>query len=138
MAEYDLICDVCGEPVAPSDAILSWREDPQTKRESDFRLTHDEHAPSEANARCEGRVLAWPNGYLAFFGERLARIGDGWRSDSAALETLLHALAPFVMRHDSPSEVDSFRAASFGQRLGVKPGEQGKAKEPAKEIEGGK
>jgi hypothetical protein len=25
------------------------------------------------------------------------------------------------MRHDNPTEMDSMRAASFGQRLGVKP-----------------
>ncbi len=121
MAEYDLVCDVCGETLAPPEAMLSWHEDAATKTESRFVLSHDRDAPAESNARREGRVLAWPNGYLAFFAERFARVGAGWRTDTATLESLLQALAPFVMRPDTGSEMDSMRAASFGQRPGIKP-----------------
>lgn len=131
MAEYDLLCDVCGEPLLASEAVLSWREDAGGKRESAFTLSHDAHAPKDANARREGRVLVWPNGYLAFFAERFARLAEGWTSEPAALETLLHALAPFVMRPDTGFEMDSYRAASFGQKLGIKPGAE-------KEVEAGK
>ena len=131
MAEYDLVCDVCRESLAPHEAVLTWREDARAKRESDFVLSHEEHAPAEANARREGRWLAWPNGYLTFFADRFARLADGWTSDPAALQSLLHALAPFALRHDTGFEMDSYRAASFGQRLGTKPGHE-------KEVEAGK
>ena len=132
MAEYDLVCDACGEPVPPHDAILSWREDAAAKHEAEFTITHVGHAPADRNARREGRWLAWPNGYLTFFAERFERLAAGWRTDPAALESLLHALAPFVLRPDSGAEMDSYRAASFGQRLGIKPGQD------EKEVEGGK
>jgi hypothetical protein len=49
------------------------------------------------------------------------------------------------MRHDNVGEMDALRAASFGQRVGVKPGSQDGAVvkadgTPAKagEVEGGK
>jgi hypothetical protein len=68
----------------------------------------------------------WPNEYLAFasarFGKRIA--------DTEPLRAIVWALAPFVMRHDNPVEMDSMRAASFGQRLGVKPGEAPPAAAP--------
>ncbi len=131
MAEYDLVCDVCGEAVPPHEAVLSWHEDEPAKTESHFTLSHERDAPADANARREGRALLWPNAYLVFFAERFARIEAGWRTEPAALQTLLHALAPFVMRPDNAAEMDSMRAASFGQKLGVKPGAE-------KEIEGGK
>ncbi len=131
MAEYDLVCDVCGESLLPHEAVLSWREDTTARTESHFTLSHDRDVPADANARREGRVLAWPNGYLAFFAERFARIGDGWHTEAGPLETLLHALAPFVMRPDTGLEMDSMRAASFGKRYGVKPSAE-------KEVEGGK
>ena len=111
--------------------MLSWREDARAKRESDFTLTHLAHAPADANARREGRWLAWPNGYVTFFADRFGRMADGWTTDAAALQALLHALAPFALRPDTGVEMDSYRAASFGQRMGVKPGGE-------KEIEGGK
>lgn len=141
MSEYDPICDVCGEPLEPSEGVVSWREDPAARREEGFALTHASCVPEGANARREARTLIWPNGYLAFFGERFARMSDGWTlADGGALEGLLHALAPFVMRHDSAGEMDAWRAASFGARPGVKPGEEGRAvtTKPMKEEEGGK
>lgn len=131
MAEYQLVCDACRESLPAQEAVLSWREDPRAKREWDFRLTHPAHAPAEANARREGRWLAWPNGYLTFFADRFARLADGWTSDPAALRSLFQALAPFALRADTGMEMDSYRAASFGQRMGVKPGTE-------QEIEGGK
>src|SRR5438093_2415570 len=104
MAEYDLVCDTCGEPVPPHDALTPVRGDPAAKREADFAITHVAHAPADRNARREGRWLAWPNGYLTFFAERFERLAAGWRTDPAALESLLHALAPFVLRPDSGAE----------------------------------
>jgi len=131
MAEYDLVCDVCGESMPPHEALLSWREDPVAKRETAFALTHLAHAPAGANAKREGRWLAWPNGFLTFFGDRLARLAQGWTSDTATLQSLLFALAPFALRPDTGAEMDSYRADSFGQRMGIKPGTE-------KELEGGK
>lgn len=131
MPEYDLVCDVCGQSLAAQDAVLSWREDTTARREWSFTLSHQAHAPADANARREGRWLAWPNGFLTFFADRFARLADGWTSDPAALQSLLHALAPFALRPDTGVEMDSYRAASFGQRIGVKPGAE-------KEVEGGK
>lgn len=139
MAEYDLVCDACGDVLLPHEAVLSWHEDHEGKREGDFALTHEAHAPRDANARREGRTLVWPNGYLRFFGERFERVAEGWTTDGAAIGALLLALAPFVVRSDTPAEMDNMRAASFGERLGVKPGEKAKAKEPAPaDVEGGK
>ena len=131
MAEYDLVCDVCHESMPPEDAVLSWREDPTLKRESQFTLSHQVHAPGDANARRDGRWLSWPNGYLTFFADRFGRLAEGWTSEPATLQALLHALAPFALRPDTGVEMDSYRAASFGQRMGVKPGAE-------KEVEGGK
>ena len=78
-----------------------------------------------------GRWLAWPNGFLTFFGDRFARLAQGWTSDTATLQSLLFALAPFALRPDTGAEMDSYRADSFGQRMGIKPGTE-------KELEGGK
>lgn len=116
MAEYDLVCDACGEPLVPEDAVVSWSRSGEEER--GFALTHGAHVPAAATERLEGRQIVWPNTYLAFIGERLGRrIGD-----PEPLRAILWAIAPFVMRHDNPSEMDSMRAASFGARLGVKPG----------------
>lgn len=141
MSEYELVCDACGTVLRPEEGVVSWREDPAARSEGGFALTHVACAPRDANARREARALVWPNGYLAFFGERFARLSEGWSlADGSSLEALLHALAPFVMRHDSAGEMDAWRAASFGARPGVKPGEEGRAVviKPGKEEEGGK
>lgn len=139
MSEYDLICDACGQALAPDDGIVSWREDRDAKREEAFALTHVACVPARANATREARMLAWPNGYLQFFGERFDRLAAGWRVDDASsLQGLLNALAPFVMRPDTGGEMDGIRAASFGARPGVKFGDEGKGKAGAKEVEGGK
>lgn len=130
MAEYDLVCDVCRERLGASEAVLSWREDERAKRERAFALTHQRCAPADANGRREARDLASPNGYLAFVAERFRRVADGWRMDVDTLESVLYALAPFVMRPDSGAEMDTLRAASFGarpgERLGAARAEAGK------------
>jgi hypothetical protein len=116
MAEYDLVCDTCHLSLGPEEAVVSWTTRDGT--ESGFALTHAGHVPSDATDRIEGRHVVWPNGYLRFFGDRIgARIAE-----PEPLRAILSALAPFVMRPDNPVEMDSMRAASFGQRLGVKPG----------------
>lgn len=137
MSEYDLVCDACGASLEPHEGVIAWREDAQVRREGPFALTHDRCVRADANARCEARRLTWPNGYLEFFAERFARAADGWTIDATGLEGLLHAFAPFVMRPDNASEMDQLRAASFGERLGVKPGATA-PKEATKEQEGGK
>lgn len=116
MAEYDLVCDTCGDPLAPEDGTVSWTVDASGER--GFAMTHGAHAPAGATERVELRQLIWPNGYLRFVSDRLGRRID----DPDPLRAILWALAPFVVRHDNPAEMDSMRAASFGQRLGVKPG----------------
>ena len=116
MTEYDLVCDWCGEALEVEDAVVSWTAGDSGER--GFALTHAGHAPAEATERTEGRQLVWPSGYLRFVSERLGHPV----ADPEPLRAILWALAPFVMRHDNPTEMDSMRAASFGQRLGVKPG----------------
>jgi len=116
MAEYDLVCDACHEALEPEDAFVSWTTG--AEGESAFSLTHAAHVPSSATDRVEGREVVWPNGYLRFVSERLGKR----QTDAEPLRAILWALAPFVMRHDNAAEMDSMRAASFGQRLGVKPG----------------
>jgi hypothetical protein len=116
VAEYDLVCDACHQPLETADAVVAWNADGDGER--GFALTHTAHVASAATDRTEVRQLVWPNVYLRFVSDRLGKRID----DPEPLRAILSALAPFVMRHDNPSEMDSMRAASFGQRLGVKPG----------------
>jgi hypothetical protein len=116
VAEYDLVCDDCGQPLETADAVVSWTADGEGER--GFALTHTAHAASGATGHAEVRQLVWPNVYLQFVSDRFGKRID----DPEPLRAILWALAPFVMRHDNPTEMDSMRAASFGQRLGVKPG----------------
>lgn len=116
MAEYDLVCDVCREPLVPEDAVVSWTS--RGGEESGFALTHTAHVPEGATDRSEGRQVVWPNGYLRFVSERLGRR----IADPEPLRAILWALAPFVIRPDNPAEMDGLRAASFGAWPGVKPG----------------
>lgn len=134
MAEYDLVCDACHEPLSAEDAVISWTSQGEVER--GFALTHTAHAPAAATHRTEGRMVVSPNGYVRFAGERLGKRID----DPDPLRSILWALAPFVMRPDNASEMDSMRAASFGQRLGVKPGTQSSALAAAaqEKHEGGK
>lgn len=118
MAEYDLVCDVCGETLTGEDAILSWTA--RGDDDSGFALTHPAHVPAGATDRLEGRHVTSPHGYLRFVGDRLGRR----IADPEPLRVILWGLAPFVMRPDSPIEMDTMRAASFGARPGVKPGTQ--------------
>jgi len=135
VAEYDLVCDSCGEACDPLDAIVSWTV--QGVSESGFALTHAAHAPVSGPSRIEARKLTWPNEFLAFvnarFGKRIV--------DPEPLRGIIAALAPFVMRHDNAAEVDGIRAASFGAIPGVKPGTEAEARKPAAvkgEVESGK
>jgi hypothetical protein len=139
VSEYDLICDVCGQALEPALAIVSWTKDGPS--ETGFTLAHAEHVPQTATDRAEVRRLMLPNEFLRFLADRLGRN----IADPAPLRAIAWGLAPFVMRHDNPAEMDSMRAASFGQRPGVKPGTTGGAevsgdRTPAKatEVEGGK
>ncbi len=134
MAEYDLVCDVCHETIDPQLAIVSWKSD--GPRESGFALTHVEHAPAGSTDRAEVRRLVGPNEFLRFMTERFGRV----IADPEPLRAIAWGLAPFVMRHDSTAEMDTLRAASFGERPGVKPGTKGApvTTAPANEVEGGK
>lgn len=116
MAEYDIVCDACREPLSPEDALVSWTTEGEVER--GHALTHAAHVPAAATDRVEAGTVVSPNGYLRFVGDRLARRV----ADAEPLRAILWALAPFVMRPDNAAEMDSMRAASFGQRLGVKPG----------------
>lgn len=139
VSEYDLVCDVCGKPCDPATAVVSWRAD--ARGESGFALTHAHDLPAEHTQRAEVRRLVWPNEYLRFATERMGNV----IADPEPLRAIIWAIAPFVMRHDNPTEMDSMRAASFGQRLGVKPGTTdggvvtaGGAPAKRSEVEGGK
>lgn len=114
MSEYDLICDVCAVAVEPRDAVVTWVSDGQG--EHDFTLAHVACAPPGATQRREVKLLVAPNTFLEFVSERFGRPN----ADPEPLRTIVWALAPFVMRHDNPSEMDTLRAASFGAEPGVK------------------
>ena len=116
MAEYDLVCDVCGKPLAVDDAVISWTAADAGDR--GFALTHVAHVPAEATERYDGRRATSPYGFVRFVNERLGRSV----AEPEPLRAIIWALAPFVMRPDNATEMDSMRAASFGERVGVKPG----------------
>ena len=116
MSEYDLICDVCAIAVEPRDAVVTWVAD--GVGEHDFTLAHIACAPPGVTERREVKQLVGPNAFLAFVTERFGKTN----ADPEPLRTIVWALAPFVMRHDNPAEMDLWRAASFGAEPGVKPG----------------
>ena len=137
MSEYDLVCDACHQALEPREAAVSWTA--SSGVESQFALTHLGCVAPGASHRQPVKQLVWPNEYLRFLTDRFgAQI-----EDPDALRAIAWALAPFVLRHDNPAEMDGMRAASFGAEPGVKPwttpGEATTpAKEPAKVTEGGK
>jgi hypothetical protein len=118
VSEYDLICDVCAIAVEPRDAVVTWVSSTDGNGEHDFTLAHVACAPPGATERREVRHLVGPNTFLTFVTERFGKAN----ADPEPLRTIVWALAPFVMRHDNPAEMDSWRAASFGAEPGVKPG----------------
>jgi len=116
VTEYDLVCDRCGKALVPMEGIVSWTRDAADERS--FALTHAPCVPAEANQREEVRRLMWPNEFLRFATDRFAYRVD----DPDEPRAIVWALAPFVVRHDNPAEMDGMRAASFGAIPGVKPG----------------
>jgi hypothetical protein len=135
MAEYDLVCDGCGKSCEPADAVVSWIANGDA--ETGFALTHLAHAPDGARERLEVRRLVWPNEYLRFV---TARVGKRI-AEPEPLRAILWGLAPFVMRHDNPAEMDGMRAASFGAIPGVRPGTEAAARPPVAkrdELDAGK
>jgi hypothetical protein len=132
MSEYDLVCDVCKVTVEPHDAVVTWVAD--GRGEHDFTLSHLACAPPGATERREIKHLVGPNEFLGFVTERFGKADP----DPEPLRTIVWALAPFVMRHDNPAEMDSLRAASFGAEPGVKPGTAAIAASPKKDEGGGK
>ena len=134
MSEYDLVCDVCALTMEPRDAVVTWVARTDGGAEHDFTLAHVACAPPGATQRREVKLLVAPNTFLEFVSERF---GKG-NPDPEPLRAIVWALAPFVMRHDNPAEMDSLRAASFGAEPGVKFGAAA-AGAPAKpKDEGGK
>ena len=131
MSEYDLICDVCGITVEPRDAVVTWAAD--GRGEHDFTLAHTACAPAGATQRQDVKLLVGPNTFLTFVTERFGKTNP----DPGPLRSIVWALAPFVMRHDNPSEMDLLRAASFGAEPGVKPGTPEGAAGTKKMGEGG-
>jgi hypothetical protein len=116
VSEYDLVCDVCGITVEPGDAVVTWIVD--GRGEHDFTLSHLACARPGATHRQEVKLLVGPNTFLTFVTERFGRANP----DPEPLRSIVWALAPFVMRHDNPAEMDLMRAKSFGAEPGVKPG----------------
>jgi hypothetical protein len=132
VSEYDLVCDVCAVTVEPRDAVVTWLTD--GRGEHDFSLAHGACAPAGATQRKEVKLLVAPNAFLAFVTDRFGSANP----NPEPLRAIVWALAPFVMRHDNPAEMDSLRAASFGAEPGVKPGLVAAAGAPAKKDDGGK
>ena len=132
MSEYDLVCDVCAIAVEPRDAVVTWVAD--NRGERDFTLAHVACAPPDATERAAVKLLVAPNAFLEFVADRFGKAIP----DPEPLRTIIWALAPFVMRHDNPAEMDSLRAASFGAEPGVKPGLAAATAAQAAKDEGGK
>ena len=132
MSEYDLVCDVCALAVEPRDAVVTWVAD--GRGEHDFALAHIACAPPGATEHREVKLLVGPNTFLAFVSERFGKTNP----DPEPLRSIVWALAPFVMRHDNPAEMDLLRAASFGAEPGVKPGAAAAVGTPKKDEGGGK
>ena len=132
MSEYDLVCDVCAVAVEPRDAVVTWVAD--GRGDHDFTLAHVECAPPGATDRREVKLLVGPNAFLTFVTERIGRANP----DPEPLRAIVWALAPFVLRHDNPAEMDAMRAASFGAEPGVKPGTIGIGGAAKKDEVGGK
>jgi hypothetical protein len=132
VSEYDLVCDVCGSTVEPRDAVVTWVVD--GRGEHDFTLAHIACAPPGATDRQEVKLLVGPNTFLTFVTQRFGKTNP----DPEPLRSIVWALAPFVMRHDNPAEMDLMRAASFGAEPGVKPGAGAAAGGPKKDEGGGK
>ena len=118
MSEYDLVCDVCAITVGPRDAVVTWVTD--GRGEHDFTLAHVACAPPGATDRRDVKLLVGPNTFLTFVADRFGKPNP----EPEPLRTIIWALAPFVIRHDNPAEMDSLRAASFGAEPGVKPGKK--------------
>jgi len=114
VSEYDLVCDVCAITMEPRDAVVTWVTD--GRGEHDFTLAHIACAPPGATDRKEVKLLVGPNTFLEFVSDRFGKANP----DPDPLRSIVWALAPFVMRHDNPAEMDSLRAASFGAEPGVK------------------
>lgn len=134
MSEYDLVCDVCAIAVEPHDAVVTWVSSADGRGEHDFTLAHVACAPPDATQRTAVKLLVAPNAFLEFVTDRFGKANP----DPEPLRTIIWALAPFVMRHDNPAEMDSLRAASFGAEPGVKPGLAAATGAPATKDEGGK
>jgi hypothetical protein len=132
VSEYDLVCDVCAIAVEPRDAVVTWVAD--NRGERDFALAHVACAPPDATERAAVKLLVAPNAFLEFVADRFGKAIP----DPEPLRTIIWALAPFVMRHDNPAEMDSLRAASFGAEPGVKPGLAAATAAQAAKDEGGK
>jgi hypothetical protein len=131
VSEYDLVCDVCAITVEPRDAVVTWVTD--ARGEHDFTLAHVACAPAGATHRKEVKHLIGPNAFLEFVTDRFGKPD----ADPEPLRTIVWALAPFVMRHDNPAEMDALRAASFGAEPGVKPGLAAAGGPAAKKDESG-
>jgi len=135
VSEYDLVCDVCGVVVEPRDAVVTWVSSSDERGERDFTLAHIACAPPGATHRREVKLLVGPNTFLEFVTDRFGKVN----ADPEPLRTIVWALAPFVMRHDNPAEMDALRAASFGAEPGVKFGTAAPAGTASKaKDEGGK
>ena len=135
MSEYDLVCDVCAITMEPRDAVVTWVSSTDGRGEHDFTLAHIACAPPGATHRKDVKLLVGPNTFLEFVSDRFGKANP----DPDPLRAIVWALAPFVMRHDNPAEMDSLRAASFGAEPGVKfgaPAAVGAAAKP--KDEGGK
>ncbi len=117
MAEYTLTCDVCDRSLAPGEGQISWTA--EGERERDHKLAHVACTPADATDAVPLRVLLGPGGFLTFVTERLAhRIAQ-----PDAVAAILWAVAPFITRPDTGVEMNTMRAATFGQVFGVKPGD---------------
>jgi hypothetical protein len=135
VSEYDLVCDVCAITMEPRDAVVTWVSRADGREEQDFTLAHVACAPPGATHRKEVKLLVGPNTFLEFVSDRFGKANV----DPDPLRAIVWALAPFVMRHDNPAEMDSLRAASFGAEPGVKFGVAAAAGAAAKpKDEGGK
>lgn len=115
MPEYRLICDRCHLVVGTADGVICWTAEGITER--DHALVHAACLPEAATDKVEISLLTSSVSFFGFVTDRFGR----HIADPLPLRAIVWALVPFVSRADSGAEMQSMRAISIGNTVGVKP-----------------
>jgi hypothetical protein len=101
---YEVVCDGCAQVIGdPIDGLVTWMREDGAERA--FALTHVACAPDGSAGRLALVRAASPTGFLRFVTERFAqRIAD-----PASLAAVVSTLGLFVLRADTPAEMERLR-----------------------------